>query len=939
MVGDTATDRDLLAVLLGCAGHEIMEARDGAQALDLMETYHPDLVLSDILMPVLDGLGLANRLRADPRFAAIPVMFHTATYAFEEAALLGRSGGVSRVFVKPCQPQDLVDAVHDCLGIPRFRLRPGCLGARPPGGIPDAGSATPAPDGGGADPEADCCARIGWIKAMYQEMLDERDPAAILLRYCGGAQKVAGGAFALLCIPEEDGRSFRYFLPHGAPLACPGHPPAEGTALERLLRQGRAIRMDGAGEAALWGLPAGVPPFRHAMAVPVASHNRTYGWIFLGRDESRGPFSDVDEDLALLLGSRAGMVYEIFHLEDLVREENRRRLQAEGLRRGLRELVMASEDAVISLDPDLRINEWNEGAGALLGYSAKEAWSLPYAALLPPEEQEAFERQVQEARAGRTPPVAEGVRLRKDGTEVPVAFRFSGVRDERGRLKGFTTILHDLTRRRALESSLDETASRLQNLYDNLDEVVWSLDPASRRLLAISPACEKILGHPPGSFISNPALWGSLLHPEDTAVLDRFLADMGAGASASAEFRVRLPDGRPSWVQARGKAVQDRAGRTVRMDGLLRDITDRRASEDSLRRSEARFRSLVESMEDLVCTFDSTLRLTGLYGRPARDLEVPGLLGKGLGRLLPPGPAETFSRLLSQVLAGQPKTVEATDLLEGKCFRVSAAPIPGAGDTASAGGIVAVVHDLTDFLRLQDRLAQQERLVSLGTLVASVAHEVRGPLQAVTGALDLLEGDEASLPPDSLESLDLLRRGIGQIDLLMEDLLAYARTVSLEPQSVPVQALVGEAVGSCRALAAQKAVLLQTALDEADRRLWVDGPRILQVLRNLLENAIQHSSPGAQVVLRAGPDRSAPACWSFAVEDQGAGIRPEDLPRIFDPFFTRRKGGTGLGLAICQRIVAQHGGTLWAENRKEGGARTAFRIPVERPEEPGSPSR
>jgi signal transduction histidine kinase len=164
----------------------------------------------------------------------------------------------------------------------------------------------------------------------------------------------------------------------------------------------------------------------------------------------------------------------------------------------------------------------------------------------------------------------------------------------------------------------------------------------------------------------------------------------------------------------------------------------------------------------------------------------------------------------------------------------------------------------------------------------------------------------------------------------MADLLAYARPLPMERQALAVQALVAEALEACGEGARQKGVRLQSALRDPGRQLWVDGPRILQVLRNLLENAIQHAPSGTLVVLRAGPDKTSAGHWYLAVEDQGPGIPPEDLLRVFDPFFTRRKDGTGLGLAICQRIVAQHGGSLWAENRSEEGVRVAFRIPAER---------
>lgn len=109
----------------------------------------------------------------------------------------------------------------------------------------------------------------------------------------------------------------------------------------------------------------------------------------------------------------------------------------------------------------------------------------------------------------------------------------------------------------------------------------------------------------------------------------------------------------------------------------------------------------------------------------------------------------------------------------------------------------------------------------------------------------------------------------------------------------------------------------------------MDGARIEQALENLLANAIQHSPEGAQVTVSGALDAiDGERFVRCAVEDQGPGLAPEDLARVFEQFFTRRKGGTGLGLAIVRRIVAAHGGRAYAANRKEGGARFTLWLPA-----------
>jgi signal transduction histidine kinase len=109
----------------------------------------------------------------------------------------------------------------------------------------------------------------------------------------------------------------------------------------------------------------------------------------------------------------------------------------------------------------------------------------------------------------------------------------------------------------------------------------------------------------------------------------------------------------------------------------------------------------------------------------------------------------------------------------------------------------------------------------------------------------------------------------------------------------------------------------------------MDQPKLVQVFQNLLDNAIQFSAPDSEVVLRGEVvERSGKPHLAVSVLDRGRGFHDVDLARIFEPFFTRRRGGTGLGLSIVQRIVDEHGGTLEAANREEGGARMSVFLPL-----------
>jgi signal transduction histidine kinase len=141
--------------------------------------------------------------------------------------------------------------------------------------------------------------------------------------------------------------------------------------------------------------------------------------------------------------------------------------------------------------------------------------------------------------------------------------------------------------------------------------------------------------------------------------------------------------------------------------------------------------------------------------------------------------------------------------------------------------------------------------------------------------------------------------------------------------------VVAAALAACAALQQRTSVAIESRLDPGLPPLCMDERRLVQVLQNLLQNALQHSPVRGRVRLeaRAVCSASGPAI-ECSIDDEGPGVPERDLARLFEPFFTRRTGGTGLGLSIVQRIVSDHGGTVAAANRPEGGARFTVRLPA-----------
>jgi signal transduction histidine kinase len=163
----------------------------------------------------------------------------------------------------------------------------------------------------------------------------------------------------------------------------------------------------------------------------------------------------------------------------------------------------------------------------------------------------------------------------------------------------------------------------------------------------------------------------------------------------------------------------------------------------------------------------------------------------------------------------------------------------------------------------------------------------------------------------------------------MEELLEYGKPFRGELYLVSIEEMIARSIRACLPAADVAQVALESQIEESLPKIRIDRRRLSKVFVNLIENAIQHSPQQTTVTIEAGKITDGNSEWvQCAIHDRGKGILAEDLPKIFEPFFSKRRGGTGLGLAIAQRIMQEHGGKLIAGNNPEGGACMIARFPI-----------
>jgi signal transduction histidine kinase len=231
--------------------------------------------------------------------------------------------------------------------------------------------------------------------------------------------------------------------------------------------------------------------------------------------------------------------------------------------------------------------------------------------------------------------------------------------------------------------------------------------------------------------------------------------------------------------------------------------------------------------------------------------------------------------------------------------------------------------------RLSARAKGLEHLVELGQLVGGLAHEIRNPLSTINVNLKLLAEDLGRMPDEEhrrlLRRLKSVQDETDRVKGILEDFLRFAGRYEMSPTVTDLRRLVGELVDFFTPQADGAKVVVRTSLPDRPVRCNVDANLIKQALLNLMINAVQAMPEGGELLIKVGAGRGEAV---LEVIDTGCGVPPGDLPKLFQAYFSTKKGGSGLGLPTTRRIVREHDGTIRAESQVGKGTRFVVTLPL-----------
>jgi len=373
-------------------------------------------------------------------------------------------------------------------------------------------------------------------------------------------------------------------------------------------------------------------------------------------------------------------------------------------------------------------------------------------------------------------------------------------------------------------------------------------------------------------------------------------------------------------------------------------VRERRVASEGLASSASDLRELRSLHERMVDSLTSGLiTLDALGVATSCNPEGARILSRRLGEIVG-APLERLAPGIHEIAmrgsgGAQRARVELTLPSGEPRYLGVAASILRASEGEGAGRVV-IFQDVTQVVSLERALRQRERLAAVGELAAGVAHEVRNPLAAISGCVEMLRAlnRERSGDLEQERLMSIVLREIERLDALIADFLQFARPAAPKLEPIGVAALLGEIAEMCRAACPTGVRVRVDAA--AELSVSADATQLRQVIWNLVRNAVQavgergdirlaaELSPGGLPQAEDGAGRSGSAGGRGAVEivvaDNGPGITADALERIFDPFFTTKRTGTGLGLATVHRIVTAHGGAIDVKSAPGMGA--AFRV-------------
>jgi len=667
------------------------------------------------------------------------------------------------------------------------------------------------------------------------------------------------------------------------------------------------------------------------------------------RDE--GPFMKEECNLLTLIAERLGHVIE--------------RLRAEGNLRHERDFVSrimeTSPVCIIMINREGQITFANPGAEEVLGLNPDEVtgrthnspeWRITdYDGKPFPDEHLPFRRVMDTGQ-----PVYEVRHAIEwpDGRKVLLSINGAPLFDNAGKIEGVICTIQDMTEQTKTEKALKESETRYRSLVEQVPAITYTaaLDEA-RTTLYVSPQIEAILGLSSEEYKDDPDFWQKHLHPEDReSVLSEIARAHDTGQPFVVDYRMATKDGREVWLRDEARIIKDEHESPLCLQGIMINITDRKLSEQKIKKSAENLEKMVEErtkelnralydaeqardrIDGILKSVGDGLIVTDLYNRvilmnrAAEDL-LRVRLSEVIDRPIDFAIEDTTLRnRIKNTLDKRESGYQFDFELPGdepsnpRIIRGRTSMIEDKAEKHT--GIITTMHDVT-YEREVDRMKTE--------FISTAAHELRTPLTSIQGFSELLTTRDDITEDEKKECLFYINAQSVNLANIISDLLDISRIesgkgFSLDKAPCNIAELIRETLPSFQVQS--KKHHFDLALPDEPLEAMVDKDKMRQVLENILSNAVKYSPEGGEIRITG---EIVEDHYQVSIEDQGIGMTPDQIEKMFDKFYRADASntaipGTGLGMSIVAYLVETHGGEVWVASTHGKGTTVRFTIPM-----------
>lgn len=909
---DKEEGRYLLEVLLKGNGHEVVTVANGAEALEKLRSAKFDLIISDILMPVMDGFELCRRVKTDETLKQIPFIIYTATYTDPQDEALALKLGADRFILKPCEPEVFLSAIKEVMV---------AAGSRGIASLPTPGS------------EKDT------LKLYSERLVKKLEDKMMQLEKEVKARREAEEKAQTLA--EQWQITFDAMLDPVALIETDGTVRQCNRALGDFL--GQDI-----------GAVVGQKCFRlihgtedYIKDCPLVRALQSGGKETIELSVAQHTFLVMIDPIKGKNGKVSGFVHTMHDITERKRAEESLR-QSE---QKFRETIMNLTEGFYSCTIDGILLEHNRAFNQILdfdpghdlkGIRLPDFWqnSEDMKGYLDELMNHGFIKNYlihAKTKGDRKIVVVANSRLVKDEKGIPL------------RIEG---TFSEITEQKRAEEELKQTEERYRALVEGSFDGIFI--QKGFKIIYANQRLYEMLGYEPGE-LEGMDHW-LVYHPDyQELIRERAKARM-RGEEVPPQYEVKLQRKDGSSIDGEIQARRIMFGEEPGVQVWVRDISERKKREEQIRASEERYRTLVESISDAILWLGPQREILScnqafcnlfgysrdeVMGKSVRILHASDESFRSFGEIVYPVVREKGSCRVEWELVCKDGTKVPVEI-------VTSATKSSEG---SISGFVSIARDVTERKKaeeekatLQEQLRQAQKMEAIGRLAGGIAHDFNNILTVIKGVcqLSLLDLREADPLYAHLKEIE---RSVERAADLTRQLLAFSRKQIMDLEVFDLNRVIRDLYKMLRRILGED-IELETFLTEDLGRVKADLSQLEQVIVNLTVNARDAMPKGGKLTIETAnvelneeyarkhigvqPGRYV----MLSISDTGVGMTKEVQERIFEPFFTTKEmgKGTGLGLSTVYGIVKQSGGNIWVYS--EPGEGTTFKIYLPRVDEP-----